>query len=338
MALGADLDTPTAGSLSAFGKTAHQARRAQESAISVQRAALSPWRTVAATVERPLEIQGVDTRARRARVAELLELVGLGDFAKSYPDQLSGGMQQRVAIARAIAYDPEVLIMDEPFAGVDPIAVHDIQQIVAALRHRGIGLIITDHNVEQTLDIVDRAYIMYDGRVRVSGSVAELVWNDEVAEIFLAGEEVPTEKLVSALRKGTIQNCIQPVLCGSALRDRGVLPLLDAVVDLLPSPLDVPPVHGTKPGTDEIEERPPDPKAPLAALAFKVAMDEGRRHVYIRVYSGTLEAGAEDGRIVGHWGLRDLGSKRYRAAAVTGIPRLTYRRGDLRAGRAAPVL
>ena len=68
---------------------------------------------------------------------------------------------------------------------MDPIAVHDIQQIVAELRHRGIGVIITDHNVEQTLDIVDRAYIMYDGRVRVSGSVDELVWNEEVAEIYL---------------------------------------------------------------------------------------------------------------------------------------------------------
>jgi lipopolysaccharide export system ATP-binding protein len=76
------------------------------------------------------------------------------------------------------------MLLDEPFAGVDPIAVHDIQQIVAELRHRGIGVIISDHNVEQTLDIVDRAYIMYDGKVRVSGTVAELVWNEEVAEIY----------------------------------------------------------------------------------------------------------------------------------------------------------
>ncbi|MEO1336261.1 MAG: EF-Tu/IF-2/RF-3 family GTPase, partial [Myxococcota bacterium] len=88
-------------------------------------------------------------------------------------------------------------------------------------------------------------------------------------------------------------NQIQPVLCGSALRDKGVLPLLDAVVDYLPSPLDVPPVEGINPKTSETELRPPDPKAPLCALAFKVAMDEGRRHVYLRVYSGTLEAGDE---------------------------------------------
>jgi lipopolysaccharide export system ATP-binding protein len=77
------------------------------------------------------------------------------------------------------------MLLDEPFAGIDPIAVNDIQQIVAGLKHRGIGVIISDHNVEQTLEIVDRAYIMYEGRIRVSGTVSELVWNDEVAEIYL---------------------------------------------------------------------------------------------------------------------------------------------------------
>ncbi|MCK6546836.1 elongation factor G [Myxococcota bacterium] len=115
--------------------------------------------------------------------------------------------------------------------------------------------------------------------------------DDSVAELFLAGEEVPKEKLMAALRKGTIENKLQPVLCGTALRDRGVLPLLDAVVDYLPSPLDVPAIKGTVPGTNEEAVREPDPKGPLAALAFKVAMDEGRRHVFIRLYSGTLEAG-----------------------------------------------
>ena len=77
------------------------------------------------------------------------------------------------------------MLLDEPFAGIDPIAVNDIQQIVHALKHRNIGVIISDHNVEQTLDIVDRAYIMYEGRIRVAGTVSELVWNDEVAEIYL---------------------------------------------------------------------------------------------------------------------------------------------------------
>ena len=77
------------------------------------------------------------------------------------------------------------MLLDEPFAGIDPIAVNDIQQIVRGLKDRDIGVIISDHNVEQTLEIVDRAYIMYEGRIRVSGTVSELVWNDEVAEIYL---------------------------------------------------------------------------------------------------------------------------------------------------------
>jgi lipopolysaccharide export system ATP-binding protein len=81
--------------------------------------------------------------------------------------------------------EPKFMMLDEPFAGVDPIAVHDIQTIVAGLRHRGIGVLISDHNVEQTLDIVDRAYIMYDGRVKVSGTVQELIYDETVAEIYL---------------------------------------------------------------------------------------------------------------------------------------------------------
>ena len=77
------------------------------------------------------------------------------------------------------------MLLDEPFAGIDPIAVNDIQEIVRSLRHREIGVVISDHNVEQTLEIVDRAYIMYEGKIRVQGNVSELVWNDEVAEIYL---------------------------------------------------------------------------------------------------------------------------------------------------------
>ena len=77
------------------------------------------------------------------------------------------------------------MLLDEPFAGIDPIAVNDIQEIVQGLREKGIGVIITDHNVEQTLEIVDRAYIMYDGKIGISGTVSELVWNDEVAEVYL---------------------------------------------------------------------------------------------------------------------------------------------------------
>jgi len=98
---------------------------------------------------------------------------------------LSGGERRRLEITRALVTSPKFMMLDEPFAGVDPIAVHDIQTIVAGLRHRGIGVLISDHNVEQTLDIVDRAYILFDGHVQVAGTVRELVFDDRVAEIYL---------------------------------------------------------------------------------------------------------------------------------------------------------
>jgi elongation factor G len=117
--------------------------------------------------------------------------------------------------------------------------------------------------------------------------------DDEIAEAFLGGGEVAEDKIKAVLRAGTISNRIQPVLCGAALRDKGVLPLLDAVVDYLPSPLEVPPIKGVNPETKEEETRAPDPDGPVSALAFKVAMDEGRRHVYLRLYSGKMEPGDE---------------------------------------------
>jgi lipopolysaccharide export system ATP-binding protein len=88
-------------------------------------------------------------------------------------------------ITRALVQQPKFMLLDEPFAGIDPIAVNDIQEIVQGLRGKGIGVIITDHNVEQTLEIVDRAYIMYEGKIGVTGTVSQLVWNDEVAQVYL---------------------------------------------------------------------------------------------------------------------------------------------------------
>ncbi|HEX6939129.1 MAG TPA: LPS export ABC transporter ATP-binding protein [Longimicrobiales bacterium] len=131
-----------------------------------------------------LETMPLPKAERQRRLDALLDELSIKHLRRSKAYSLSGGERRRLEITRALVSDPKFMLLDEPFAGVDPIAVHDIQQIVAGLRHRGIGVIITDHNVEQTLDIVDRAYIMYDGRVRVSGTVAELVWNDEVAEIY----------------------------------------------------------------------------------------------------------------------------------------------------------
>ncbi|HEX6133015.1 MAG TPA: LPS export ABC transporter ATP-binding protein [Longimicrobiales bacterium] len=131
-----------------------------------------------------LETMRLKRSERKQRLERVLDELGLKHLRKARAYSLSGGERRRLEITRALVSEPKFMLLDEPFAGVDPIAVHDIQQIVADLRHRGIGVIITDHNVEQTLDIVDRAYIMYDGKVRVSGTVAELVWNDEVAEIY----------------------------------------------------------------------------------------------------------------------------------------------------------
>jgi lipopolysaccharide export system ATP-binding protein len=131
-----------------------------------------------------LETLKMPRAEKKARLETLLDELGMKHLRKAKAYSLSGGERRRLEITRALVSDPKFMLLDEPFAGVDPIAVHDIQQIVAELRHRGIGVIITDHNVEQTLDIVDRAYIMYDGRVRVTGTVAELVWNEEVAEIY----------------------------------------------------------------------------------------------------------------------------------------------------------
>jgi hypothetical protein len=127
----------------------------------------------------------IPRRERKHRLETLLDELSIKHLRKTRAYALSGGERRRLEITRALVGNPKFMLLDEPFAGVDPIAVHDIQQIVSDLRRRGIGVLISDHNVEQTLDIVDRAYIMYDGRVRVSGTVSELVWNEEVAEIYL---------------------------------------------------------------------------------------------------------------------------------------------------------
>ena len=118
-------------------------------------------------------------------------------------------------------------------------------------------------------------------------------FDDGIANAFLEGNPIDEAQLIAALRKGTIACGIVPVLAGAALRNKGVQPLLDAVCDYLPSPIDVPPVEGTVPGSEEKVSRPPDDAAPLCALAFKVAMDEGRKAVYLRVYSGVIKAGEE---------------------------------------------
>ncbi len=132
-----------------------------------------------------LETLPISAEERATRLETLLDELGIKRLRHSRAFQLSGGERRRLEITRALVTQPKFMMLDEPFAGVDPIAVHDIQSIVSDLRHRGIGVLISDHNVEQTLDIVDRAYIMFDGQVKVSGTVRELVYDDTVAEIYL---------------------------------------------------------------------------------------------------------------------------------------------------------
>jgi lipopolysaccharide export system ATP-binding protein len=132
-----------------------------------------------------LETLPLTKEERHTRLEKLLDELGIKRLRKSKAYSLSGGERRRLEITRALVTSPKFMMLDEPFAGVDPIAVHDIQTIVAGLRHRGIGVLISDHNVEQTLDIVDRAYIMFDGQVKVSGTVRDLVFDDTVADIYL---------------------------------------------------------------------------------------------------------------------------------------------------------
>ena len=141
--------------------------------------------TVEQNVLAILEVLNLSRTERMHRLDSMLAELGLTPLRHAQAYTLSGGERRRLEITRALATSPKFMLLDEPFAGVDPIAVHDIQTIVASLRDRGIGVLITDHNVEQTLEIVDRAYIMHDGTVQAAGSVRELVWNDRVADLYL---------------------------------------------------------------------------------------------------------------------------------------------------------
>ena len=132
-----------------------------------------------------LETLSLNKHDRLERLERMLSELGLTALRTSPAYTLSGGERRRLEITRALARDPLFMLLDEPFAGVDPIAVHDIQTIVSSLRDRGLGVLITDHNVEQTLEIVDRAYIMHEGSVQAAGTVRELVWSDRVAKLYL---------------------------------------------------------------------------------------------------------------------------------------------------------
>ncbi|MCZ6754128.1 MAG: LPS export ABC transporter ATP-binding protein [Gemmatimonadetes bacterium] len=141
--------------------------------------------TVEQNIMAILETMKYTREERQQRPETLLDELAIKHLRHNKAYSLSGGERRRLEITRALVTQPRFMLLDEPFAGVDPIAVHDIQTIVASLRHRGIGVLITDHNVEQTLDIVDRAYIMFEGSVQAAGTVRELVYNDDVAQVYL---------------------------------------------------------------------------------------------------------------------------------------------------------
>ncbi len=122
---------------------------------------------------------------RRERLEELLSDFSIEHLRRAPALALSGGERRRVEIARCLAADPKYLLLDEPFAGVDPISVGDIRNLVSDLKKRGIGVLITDHNVRETLEIVDRAYILHDGRVLMSGTPEEVVENEDVRRVYL---------------------------------------------------------------------------------------------------------------------------------------------------------
>jgi lipopolysaccharide export system ATP-binding protein len=132
-----------------------------------------------------LEMSNLSRGEQRDRVESLLSEFGLQKIRKSMGIQLSGGERRRTEIARALALSPNFILLDEPFAGVDPIAVEDIQEIVSKLREKNIGILITDHNVHETLAITDRAYLMFEGSILKAGTASELAEDEQVRNVYL---------------------------------------------------------------------------------------------------------------------------------------------------------
>ncbi|OWJ65916.1 LPS export ABC transporter ATP-binding protein [Inquilinus limosus] len=150
-----------------------------------QEASIFRGLTVEQNIRAVLEISEPDRSTREAVLEDLLAEFSISHLRRTPALALSGGERRRVEIARALASHPHFMLLDEPLAGIDPIAVGDIRDLVAHLRDRGIGVLITDHNVRETLDIVDRAYILHDGRVLMEGLPSDIVGNEEVRRVYL---------------------------------------------------------------------------------------------------------------------------------------------------------
>ncbi len=132
-----------------------------------------------------LQMRKMPSQERKEKLESLIEEFGLGHVRKNRGDLLSGGERRRTEIARALAADPKFILLDEPFAGVDPIAVEDIQKIVSNLREKNIGILITDHNVQETLSITDRTYLLFEGNILKSGTAEDLANDEQVRKVYL---------------------------------------------------------------------------------------------------------------------------------------------------------
>src|SRR3954451_15087876 len=169
----ADLLQPSTGAVQVNGKPARTARLDQDYGIAFQQAGLLDWRTVLANIELPLELHGVDRSKRRARAMELIELVGLADFANHRPPQLSGGMQQRVAIARALAESPTLLLMDEPFGALDEMTRERMQnELVRIAAETGAAVVFVTHSIPEAVFLSDRVVVMSPRPGRIAATVA----------------------------------------------------------------------------------------------------------------------------------------------------------------------
>ena len=141
--------------------------------------------TVEDNIRAVLEMTGQPKEYQKEKLESLIAEFGLQKVRKNLGDRLSGGERRRAEIARCLAIDPKFIMLDEPFAGVDPIAVQDIQEIVAKLKYKNIGILITDHNVDETLSITDRAYLLFEGKVLFQGTPEQLASNEIVKEKYL---------------------------------------------------------------------------------------------------------------------------------------------------------
>jgi lipopolysaccharide export system ATP-binding protein len=150
-----------------------------------QEASIFRGMTVEQNVMAVVEMRQKDQRRAREHVTEILEELRITHIRKSPAVALSGGERRRVEIARALASEPSFMLLDEPFAGIDPLAISDIREVVSYLKNRGIGILITDHNVRETLQMVDRASIIHAGEVLFEGSPQEIVDNPEVRRVYL---------------------------------------------------------------------------------------------------------------------------------------------------------